>query len=188
MTGNRHLCLVLGGARSGKSSWAERRLRAEPARYVATGYRDGDDEWLERLQRHRERRPPQWETLETLDLVGQLGGTDPRPVLVDCLTLWLTRCIDALEGWADPPAQTAAAVRPAFADLGRALSAADGEVVLVSNEVGAGVVAASPSGRLFADLLGELNCLVAQHCDEVVLMVAGIPVPVKGSPPPWRKE
>ncbi len=183
-----HRCLVLGGARSGKSSWAEDRLRGGPARYLATGYPAGDAEWQARLERHRARRPDGWETLESLNVAAALAAVDDRPLLVDCLTLWLTRTLDDLGAWELPPAEAMAAVRPRMAQLAAAVGQARSEVVLVSNEVGSGVVPQTASGRIFADLLGDLNRRVAQQCDEVVLMVAGIAVPVRGSAPAWRTE
>jgi adenosyl cobinamide kinase/adenosyl cobinamide phosphate guanylyltransferase len=178
MSGGGH-CLVIGGARSGKSHWAEQRLLGRPTRYVATGYPDGDPQWRDRLGEHRQRRPAHWETNETLDVAGLLRGDDSRPVLVDCLTLWLTRTLDATRAWALRPEQATAIIRPHLLHLVDAVAVAACPVVLVTNEVGSGVVPETASGRLFADLLGELNRRVAQVCDEVVLMVAGIPVPVK---------
>jgi adenosylcobinamide kinase/adenosylcobinamide-phosphate guanylyltransferase len=177
VTGSR--CLVLGGARSGKSHWAEQRLAAQPVRYLATGYPAGDPEWAERVAQHRARRPSHWQTVETLDLAAELGRDDARPALIDCLTLWLTRYLDQVPAWALSPAEVFDRCEPAIADLVGAVGAARCEVVLVSNEVGSGVVPASPAGRVFADLLGALNRRIAEQCEEVVLMVAGIPVPVK---------
>lgn len=175
-------CLVIGGARSGKSHWAEQRLQERSVRYVATGYSEGDPEWNDRVGQHRLRRPEHWETIETLAVADLLRSADPRPVLVDCLTLWLTRTLDSAGAWDRPAAQSAAAVRPQLLDLAEAVSAAQCEVVLVTNEVGSGIIGETASARLFADLLGELNRRVAHHCEEVVLMVAGIPVRVKALP------
>jgi len=181
-----HRCLVIGGARSGKSSWAERRLAEEPTRYVATGYGAGDDpQWQARLARHRARRPATWQTVETLDVVGHLALDDPRPVLVDCVTLWLTRVCDEAGVWESGNGEL---VGPAVQALVAAVATGRAEVILVTNEVGSGVVPDSSAGRLFADLLGETNAALAAVCDEVVLMVAGIPVPVKGDAPKWRRD
>lgn len=186
MTGA-HRCLVLGGARSGKSAWAERRFAAEQVRYLATGYPPHEDaEWGQRVAAHRARRPATWLTLESIDVAGALSRSDSRPLLVDCLTLWLTRTLDDAGAWTMTGNDATAAIRPHLLALAAAVAGAAGESVLVSNEVGSGIVPGTAAGRLFADLLGELNCLVAAHCDEVVLMVAGIPVPVKGGPPAWR--
>jgi adenosyl cobinamide kinase/adenosyl cobinamide phosphate guanylyltransferase len=177
MTGSR--CLVLGGARSGKSFWAEQRLASQPVRYLATGYPDGDQEWLERLTGHRERRPDRWETIETLEVAEELGRDDPRPILVDCLTLWLTRRMDLVGAWRTSPTTAADLVEPDIAELVAAVAAARCQVVLVSNEVGSGVVPPTAAGRIFGDALGTLNRRIAEQCEEVVLMVAGIPVPVR---------
>lgn len=148
--------LVLGGARSGKSSEAERRLLAEPhVVYVATSILGDDEEWNARVAAHRARRPASWETVETLDLVPLLEADGP-PLLVDCLTLWLA-------GGGDADLLVKAWRRTAR------------RVVAVSNEVGSGVVPATPSGREFRDALGRLNAAIAAESDEVWLMTAGIP-------------
>lgn len=152
--------LVLGGARSGKSVEAERRLAAEPAvTYVATGLVDGDQEWAARVAAHRARRPAAWRTVETADLVPLLRDP-PGPLLVDCLTLWLTAHLD------DPAAVDA---------LVAAWRATPARVVAVSNEVGGGVVPDTVSGRRFRDALGTLNARIAAGSDEVWLLTAGIP-------------
>jgi adenosylcobinamide kinase/adenosylcobinamide-phosphate guanylyltransferase len=177
VTGRR--CLVLGGARSGKSHWAEQRLAAQPVRYLATGYPADDPDWSERVAAHRARRPSHWNTVESLDLATELQREDERPVLVDCLTLWLTRRLDQVPTWTQSAAAASADLEPDIAALVAALAAARCDVVLVSNEVGSGIVPANPAGRVFADLLGTLNRRVAEQCQEVVLMVAGIPVAVK---------
>lgn len=172
--------LYLGGARSGKSTAAERRLADLPTTYVATARRDPvDAEWQARVQVHRDRRPPHWTTVETQHLAPVIAAATPdRPVLVDCLSLWLTHTLDDLDAWNDPPG-TAAAARGAVAELAGAVAACPGVVVLVSNEVGSGVVPATAAGRLFRDLLGMCNAAVAAQCDEVNLVVAGCVVPVK---------
>jgi adenosylcobinamide kinase/adenosylcobinamide-phosphate guanylyltransferase len=178
-SGAPHRTLLLGGARSGKSTRAEALLAGEPSvRYVATGgTRDGDPEWAARVAAHRARRPDGWVTLETLDVAGVLAEDGP-PVLVDCLALWLTGALDAAGAWSAEPGGTAydAAVGEVAAQvdaLVAAVSASPARVVLVSNEVGSGVVPATASGRLFRDLLGSLNASVAAACDEVSLVVAG---------------
>lgn len=168
--------LVLGGARSGKSRYAEALLAQESAvRYVATGPvpTPTDEEWAARVAEHRRRRPPHWHTVETADVAGVL--TDPsrqEPLLVDCLGTWLTRLIDDAGAWEDP-ARAQQVQERAGAGLVAALESAAVDVVFVSNEVGSGVVPATPSGRLFRDLLGRLNAQVAAACDTAVLVVAG---------------
>ncbi|MFF4216236.1 MULTISPECIES: bifunctional adenosylcobinamide kinase/adenosylcobinamide-phosphate guanylyltransferase [Actinomycetes] len=168
--------LVLGGARSGKSVEAERRLESFPeVLYVATGgTRPGDADWAARVALHRERRPGSWRTAETTDLVPLLAAEGP-PLLLDCLSLWLTDAMDSVgawddESWADG-GKDALAVR--VAELVAAVRATPRTVVLVSNEVGSGVVPATASGRRFRDELGRLNTAVAGECEHVLLVVAG---------------
>ncbi len=161
--------LVIGGARSGKSRAAEALLAGrEEVTYVATGYLvGGDDEWAARVARHQADRPDGWTTLETLDLAGLLderGG----PLLVDCLTLWLTRQLDAVDAWAG-----GGSVDAATSALVDALAGTPRDVVLVTNEVGQGVVPATASGRRFRDEMGGLNAAVAAVCDDVLWCVAG---------------
>ncbi len=166
-----HRVLVLGGARSGKSVEAERRLLAEPSvTYIATGgRREGDREWAARVAEHRRRRPAGWTTVETLDVAGALRAAD-APVLVDCLALWLTGVLDREDAW---ERGRTPGVGAAVAELADAWAAAAVPVVAVSNEVGSGVVPATPAGRMFRDELGRLNALLAGRSDEVLLTVAG---------------
>ncbi|WP_040161010.1 bifunctional adenosylcobinamide kinase/adenosylcobinamide-phosphate guanylyltransferase [Mobilicoccus massiliensis] len=170
------ITLVLGGVRSGKSALAERLLAHGPARYVAPGpvpdpHDPADDEWAERVALHRRRRPASWTTLETGDVAAVLGADGP-PVLVDCLGTWLTRVVDDAAVWEERE-RGREVVAAARADLVTALRQARCDVVLVSNEVGLGVVPATPSGRFFRDELGRLNTAVAAVADEVLLVVAG---------------
>jgi adenosylcobinamide kinase/adenosylcobinamide-phosphate guanylyltransferase len=167
--------LFLGGARSGKSGAAEARAAAvagsRPVVYVATApLRPDDPEWAARIAEHRARRPVGWRTVETGDVATELSVDGV--VLVDCLSLWLTRIMDEAEAW-DGDAGAAAEVDRRSAALVDAWCAAAGYVIAVSSEVGLGVVPASPAGRLFRDRLGRLNAAVAQASDEVALVVAG---------------
>jgi adenosylcobinamide kinase/adenosylcobinamide-phosphate guanylyltransferase len=168
--------LVLGGARSGKSVEAERRLEAFPdVLYVATGgSRNGDTEWAARVAAHRERRPGSWRTTETCDLVPLLAEDGP-PLLIDCLSLWLTDAMDSVGAWDD--AEWAAggerALRERVRELTAAVRAARRTVVAVSNEVGSGIVPATASGRRYRDELGRLNAAFAAECEQVLLVVAG---------------
>ncbi|WP_314222695.1 bifunctional adenosylcobinamide kinase/adenosylcobinamide-phosphate guanylyltransferase [Streptomyces zaehneri] len=175
--------LVLGGARSGKSVEAERRLESFPdVQYVATGgTRGGDTEWASRVATHRDRRPGSWRTVETCDLVPLLAQ-DGAPVLIDCLSLWLTDAMDSVGAWDD--AQWAdggeRALRARVVELAQAVRSARRTVVLVSNEVGSGIVPATASGRRYRDELGRLNAAVAAECEEVVLVVAGQALVLRG--------
>lgn len=170
--------LVTGGVRSGKSRHAEGLLaHLDAVTYVTPGYpadADADPEWAARVAAHRLSRPASWTTLETVDVAGALRSVD-GPVLVDCLGTWVTRQVDAV-GWEGPSGRIAAALAEATADLARAVEGHPGPLVLVSNEVGWGLVSEHASGRLFADLLGRTNQAVAGVVDEVVLMVAGRPL------------
>ncbi|MFC9815935.1 bifunctional adenosylcobinamide kinase/adenosylcobinamide-phosphate guanylyltransferase [Streptomyces virginiae] len=168
--------LVLGGARSGKSVEAERRLESFPeVVYVATGgTRDGDAEWARRVGLHRERRPAGWRTVETCDLVPLLGADGP-PLLIDCLALWLTDAMDRAGAWDDEvwAEHGRRQLGERTAELVAAVRATGRQVVVVSNEVGSGVVPATASGRRFRDELGRLNARVAGECEHVLLVVAG---------------
>jgi adenosylcobinamide kinase/adenosylcobinamide-phosphate guanylyltransferase len=162
--------LVLGGQSSGKSAYAESLLHGDVL-YVATAPpRDGDPDWDARVKTHADRRPASWTTLETGDVAGVLDRQEGA-VLVDDLGLWLTRVLD--QHWDAPTA------RPAFdaalASLLEAWTATRAHVVLVAPEVGSGVVPATASGRLFADLLGRATTALAGTADEVVQVVAGQP-------------
>lgn len=176
--------LVLGGARSGKSVTAERLLAdRQDVLYVATGgTRDGDGEWAARVALHRERRPASWRTAETCDLEPLLRARDRAPLLVDCLALWLTAQLDECGGWdeAEWAGGGEAALRARTGGLVAAWRDSTGPVVAVSNEVGSGVVPATASGRRFRDELGRLNAAVASASDEVLLVVAGQPLRLKG--------
>lgn len=175
--------LVLGGARSGKSREAERRLAAFPdVVYVATGGdAAGDPEWAERLAAHRARRPAGWRTVETGDPVPSLTAADRAPVLIDCLTLWLSRAMDEVGAFDDATWRRGGrqALAERVATLVEALRTTSRTVVAVSNEVGWGVVPTTPAGRRFRDELGRLNGAVAAECEEVLLVVAGTALPLR---------
>lgn len=171
--------LVTGGVRSGKSRHAEELLRglsgAGPAVYVATGptaHDDPDPDWAERLDAHRARRPAAWATVETRDLAGAVRSA-MTPVVADCLGTWLTSVLDAADAWDLPVRAATGLVEDRTAELLDALAATEHDVVLVTNEVGLGVVPEYRSGRMFRDLLGSLNQQVGAVCDEVHLVVAG---------------
>lgn len=175
--------LVLGGARSGKSVEAERRLECFPGvRYVATGgTRGGDTEWAARVTAHRERRPGSWQTEETCDLVPLLAAQGP-PLLVDCLSLWLTDAMDSVGAWDDAMWADGGerALRERVRELTQAVRATRRTLVAVSNEVGSGIVPATPSGRRYRDELGRLNAAFAAECEQVVLVVAGQALVLRG--------
>lgn len=166
--------LVTGGVRSGKSRHAEQLLAAAPrVTYVAPGpttEEDPDPDWAARIRAHQTRRPKNWVTLETNDLVAALQPEGA--VLIDCLGTWLTRWLDQHDLWEAPSDQVFVSVGSALADVADALRGRS-DVVLVTNEVGLGVIPAHRSGRLFRDLLGLVNQQLAAECDEVHLVVVG---------------
>lgn len=159
--------LVTGGVRSGKSRHAES-LVSGAVRYVAPGPEQDDADWAARIATHRARRPATWETVETRNLAAALGSE--QPVLVDCLGTWLTGVIDEAGRWDDPQDALAAWVDGL---VDEAVAVMGTHVVLVTNEIGLGVVPEHRSGRLFRDLLGSVNQRFGAACDEVHLVVAG---------------
>jgi nicotinate-nucleotide--dimethylbenzimidazole phosphoribosyltransferase len=168
--------LVLGGARSGKSAHAEGLLSEARVDYLATARRQfGDPDWEERIAVHVARRPPGWCTVEPSDLPAALRTAGPVPVLVDDVSTWLTGELDDAGAWEGGP-ETVTACRARCAELVSAVAACPARLVLVSAEVGLGVVPATRAGRLFRDELGVLNAELAAVCDEVLLLVAGLPV------------
>ncbi|HAM44810.1 MAG TPA: adenosylcobinamide kinase/adenosylcobinamide phosphate guanyltransferase [Propionibacteriaceae bacterium] len=170
--------LVTGGVRSGKSRHAESLLPSDaPVTYLTPGYpADYDPEWAARVAAHRLRRPPNWSTVEALDLAAALADIE-GPVLIDCLGTWLTRLIDSWQAWDAGEAELADRVGAATTELVNAV-AGHADVVIVTNEVGWGVVPDHRAGRIFADNLGRINQAVAGVCDDVILMVAGRPLHV----------
>jgi adenosylcobinamide kinase/adenosylcobinamide-phosphate guanylyltransferase len=175
--------LVLGGARSGKSRYAESLLRSHPeVTYVAPGpVPDGSDpEWAERIRAHQARRPAGWSTLETTELAAVITGA-ARPVLIDCLSTWATRLIDGIDAWQDRE-RAASHLEEETTRLLDALACATAEIVLVTNEVGWSVVPATASGRMFRDDLGRLNAAVSAASDHVALVVAGRVLDLSGCP------
>lgn len=170
MTGAR-LTLVLGGARSGKSRFAEGAVTALPAPWLYLATAEAlDAEMRARIAEHRARRGAGWETAEVpRDLAAALGAAPAgRPVLVDCLTLWLSNVLLAERD-----------VEAECDGLAAVLARPRGPWVVVANEVGLGIVPDNAVARRFRDAAGRLNQRVAAAADGVVLMVAGLAVPVK---------
>jgi len=163
--------LILGGARSGKSRHGEMLIEAAMgdagATYLATA-EPGDAEVAARIAAHRKRRGPRWTTVEAPLELGHAIAAAPGPVLVDCLTLWLSNLMAAER---DPEAEGTA--------LLAALDEAGQPVVLVSNEVGLGIVPMNDLARAFRDAAGRLHQRVAAAADHVVFMAAGLPLDLK---------
>jgi adenosylcobinamide kinase/adenosylcobinamide-phosphate guanylyltransferase len=165
--------LVTGGVRSGKSRHAESLLHGAGAvTYVAPGPVRDDADWATRVAAHRARRPVGWDTEETRDIAGVLREV-PTAVIVDCLGTWLTAVVDEAGLWDAPVDDVEGLVGERLDDLLGALDQRTALTVLVTNEVGLGVVPEHRSGRLFRDLLGTVNQRVAGACDEVHLVIAG---------------
>jgi len=166
--------LVTGGVRSGKSAHAEALMRVQPGpvTYVAPGPSYDDADWATRIARHRAARPEHWTTVETRDVAAALA-TSRQPVLVDCLGTWLQGTLDEADLWEAPFEVVHARIAEACDAVAAALAEVTYDVVLVTNEVGLGLVPEHRSGRIFRDLLGEVNQRVAAVCDEVHLVVAG---------------
>ncbi len=146
------------------------------------GRRDGDPEWAARIGLHRERRPGAWRTEETCELAELLRADGP-PLLIDCLSLWLTDAMDRVGAWEDERWHDGggeAALRERVAELVAAVRGTRRPVVLVTNEVGSGVVPATSAGRRFRDELGRLNAAVAAECEQVLLVVAGQVLVLRG--------
>jgi adenosylcobinamide kinase/adenosylcobinamide-phosphate guanylyltransferase len=181
--------LIFGGARSGKSALAEQRAAAGGGRviYVATA-RAEDDEMRRRIAHHQARRPASWGLVEApLALAAALRQNAAPDVclLVDCLTLWLSNLLFA--GQAAQQAEAGEAIdcrllRDETEALLDALPRLPGQIVVVSNEVGWGIVPMAPVARLFADEQGRLNQRVAAVCDRVTLVAGGLPLQLKPSP------
>ena len=166
------LTLVLGGARSGKSRYAERLVEAAaPAGTYCATAEAKDAEMAARIAAHRARRGRFWNTVEVpRDLAGAIAeARGDRPLLIDCLTLWLSNLMLAGD-----------ALDREFAALSIALRAAGGPIVMVANEVGLGLVPETPLGRAFRDMAGRLNQEIAGLADRVVFVAAGLPLVLKG--------
>jgi adenosylcobinamide kinase/adenosylcobinamide-phosphate guanylyltransferase len=173
------LTLVLGGARSGKSRYAQSLIGDRQAIYVATAHRDIDREMHARIKHHRGERPASWITIEEPEQVpSRIRDAAPldAPVLLECVTLWLSNLF--FRESRTPMRRQQDILLTAVRDLTEASRGRD--VVAVSNEVGSGIVPATRVGRRFRDLQGRANQLLAAEAARVVLVVAGLPLVLKG--------
>lgn len=167
--------LVLGGVRSGKSRYAEQQARASGWRvvYIATAIAEGDAELEQRVRRHRSHRPAEWTTVEEPAALGATlrahAGAE-RCLLVECLTLWLAHLLTS---------ESADRLQSERSSLLRAVEEIPGQLILVSNETGLGIVPPGALSRRFLDVSGELHQSLAALCDRVTLVVAGLPQRLK---------
>jgi adenosylcobinamide kinase/adenosylcobinamide-phosphate guanylyltransferase len=172
--GDERVTLVLGGARSGKSSYAESLVTAQPQPWVYIATAEArDDEMVARIAEHKARREAGWQTIEAPHKLPEALNAAPQSsaVLVDCLTLWLSNLMHAKFE-----------IGKMTARLEEALAARAGTTIFVANEVGLGIVPENALARAFRDAQGTLNQRLAGVAGRVVLMVAGLPLTVKGSP------
>jgi adenosylcobinamide kinase/adenosylcobinamide-phosphate guanylyltransferase len=171
------ITLVLGGARSGKSRYVQTLANGfSPVAFIATAHAS-DDEMREKIERHQAERPKAWRTIEEpldVDQVLTRESVDHKLLVIDCLTLYAANVLEA-EHW------DASGAEKRLEKFYAALRSATSSVALVSNEVGSGIVPAFPQGRMYRDTLGEINQQVARIADNVLLMVAGLPLVLKGS-------
>jgi adenosylcobinamide kinase/adenosylcobinamide-phosphate guanylyltransferase len=175
------ITFVIGGARSGKSAYATELARNSPGTiyYVATA-EPSDDEMRERIMQHQIERPAEWRTLEEPIDIAERIASDVEPdstVIVDCLTVWLGNVFH--HGRDESPARLREQASAIVERLCTAASDLQLRMIVVSNEVGTGLVPSDPVSRLYRDVLGGVNQAVADRADEVVLLVAGIPMHIK---------
>jgi adenosylcobinamide kinase/adenosylcobinamide-phosphate guanylyltransferase len=176
------LILILGGARSGKSTFAQElaaQLAGDKVLFVATA-QAADQEMRERIEKHQRERPAGWETLEVPRSIGQsiqVCAGQPEAILIDCLTLLVSNLVVSV-----PDPFAAEVEQQVVAEVDELIECAEqfsGTTIIVSNEVGLGLVPPYPLGRAYRDLLGKANQILAQTADQVYFMVAGIPMIVK---------
>lgn len=181
------LTLVTGGTRSGKSVFAETLARergGSDVTYIAT-CQPLDEEMEKRVALHRERRPPEWQTVEEpFEVAAVLEEVGPRSrvVLLDCLALLISNYLTGGQLIAKPGPASVAALAKAWEQVEaivRAVGRIPAQTIIVSNEVGWGLVPPSPLGRVYRDLLGKANCALAAQAREVYLVVAGMPLEIK---------
>ncbi len=175
--------LILGGARSGKSSLAQEMAKEHGGRvlFVATA-EAGDEEMAARIEAHKQARPAHWTTLEvTMGLGPQITGAlkDERTVVIDCITLLINNIFQH-HGWPEDAELMERAVREETEGLIACMGGAKADFIIVSNEVGLGIVPGDPLSRIYRDVLGRANQLLAARADTVYLLVAGLSVTLKG--------
>ena len=186
---SKRFVLLIGGAGSGKSHFAqELALKlGGPVLFVATA-EAGDEEMRQRITEHRGKRPADWHTIEVTSGVGKrigekIGGA--QVVIVDCITLLVNNVLSQYSDQGDEPIDIPLIEQGVVAEIDELIERikrVDASFIIVTNEVGLGLVPANRLGRLYRDLLARANRMLAQAADEVYLMVAGLPVPIKPAP------
>lgn len=180
------LILVLGGARSGKSTFAQnlaQQMGGQNVLFVATA-EARDEEMRLRIEKHRQERPPSWRTLEVQRHVGRTimeNHDGAGAILVDCLTVLISNRVLEFADALSPDVE--AVVREEADALAECARSGPGTLIVVSNEVGMGLVPPNPLGRAYRDLLGQVNQMLAARANRVVLLVAGLPVELKAGKP-----
>ena len=176
--------LITGGARSGKSRLAQELAlkTGGPVLFVATA-EAGDEEMKRRIENHRKNRPADWTTLEVTTRLGpqitrNIGKA--RTVIIDCITLLINNIFQENEGVTDE-SLLEKAVASEINALFKCIDNSEARFIIVTNEVGLGIVPADRVSRLYRDLLGKANQMLAEHADEVILMAAGIPITIKNT-------
>lgn len=178
------LILITGGARSGKSTFAESLAQkmGEHITYIATA-QALDEEMRERIAEHRKRRPINWQTIEETAHVDKIindTGTQAGAIIVDCMTLLISNLISDFNGKSSKDTFTSK-VREKIEHIIEASLKCQATVIIVSNEVGSGLVPTNSTGRFYRDILGQANQFIARNADLVYLLVAGIPLLIKGN-------
>jgi len=178
--------LIIGGARSGKSRFAQELAPklGEPVLFVATA-EAGDEEMRRRIEEHQRSRPAAWSTLEITTHIGNqivqnIGGA--KVVIVDCITLLVNNIFSQHSYQTDEQIDASLIekeVTNEISELVECINRVDASFIMVTNEVGTGLVPVSSVGRLYRDLLGKANQMLAGHSDEIYLMVAGLPIQIK---------
>ncbi len=185
--------LILGGARSGKSRFAQELVQKHGGMvlFVATA-EAGDSEMCRRIERHKNERPSDWRTLEAVTHIGkqiERNAGDAAVVLVDCITLLVNNVLCQHDAQYVETAEESLLKKEVMAEITELLACmkkVNAAFIIISNEVGLGIVPDNRLGRLYRDLLGKANQVLAQTVDEVYLMVAGLPLKVKPATPGER--
>ncbi|HYF82089.1 MAG TPA: bifunctional adenosylcobinamide kinase/adenosylcobinamide-phosphate guanylyltransferase [Clostridia bacterium] len=181
--------LITGGARSGKSSYAEKLAREQEGNvlYIATSI-PFDEEMKNRVKKHRESRPSEWDTYEGYRGLGRViseKSSQYKGILLDCVTVMVTNLllehsgIDYENASYEDFEVVERAINEEIEELLKGVSQADATVIMVTNELGSGIVPENLLGRVFRDIAGRVNQRIAEHCDEVFLTVCGLPLKLK---------